>query len=111
MHAQRDERLRERLAHGLDALRTMFIGFATDSAQDANLPSAPEAVRQFADVSLGLSVGLAMLTLADPDAVAPSLLGVALSVFVQATQASPELRGRAGRGQRPRLAPGAAPLR
>ncbi len=44
VHAQRDERLRERLAHGLDALRTMFIGFATDSAHDAGLPSEPEAI-------------------------------------------------------------------
>ena len=94
VHAQRDERLRQRLISGLAALREMFMGFGTDSTRDAGLADDPDAVAQFADVALGLSIGLAMLTLADPDTVAPSLLGVALSVFVQATQVNDDARAR-----------------
>ncbi len=94
VHAQRDERLRERIAGGLDALRTMFIGFASDSAVDTGLPITRGAVEGCANVSLGLSLGLAMLTLADPEAVAPPLLGTALSIFIQALESSEEARAR-----------------
>lgn len=94
MHAQRDDRLRERLADGLSALREMFVGFASESARDAGLPDEPEVVVQFADVALGLSLGIAMLTLADRGSVAPPLLGVALSVFAQAMQSDPDVRAR-----------------
>ncbi len=94
VHAQRDPRLRERLAAGLEALRLMFVGFATDSAADGGLPIVPEAIEGCANVSLGLSVGLAMLTLADPDAVAAPLLGTALSIFIRALESSDEERAR-----------------
>jgi len=104
VHAQRDPRLRESLANGLGALRAMFLGFATDSAEDAHLPSAPDATRQFADVALGLSMGMAMVTLADPESVAPPLLGTALSIFVQAMESSREVRERLADVAKPRLA-------
>ena len=79
---------------GLDALRAMFVGFATDSAVDAGLPITPGTIEGCANVSLGLSLGLAMLTLADPEAVAPPLLGTALSIFIQALESSDEARAR-----------------
>ena len=72
----------------------MFIGFATDSAVDAGLPITPGTIEGCANVSLGLSLGLAILTLADPDAVAPPLLGTALSIFIQALEGNEEARAR-----------------
>lgn len=109
VHAQRDERLRERLADGLGALRAMFVGFGTDSAADSGLEITPAAIQQCANVSLGLSLGLALLTLADPDAVAPPLLGTALSIFIQATEASDEARERLAAVASPAGAPLALP--
>jgi AcrR family transcriptional regulator len=91
IHAQRDERLRERLAAGLDTLRTTFTRFAAESATDAGLePGA--ATEQFANVMLGLSTGLAMLKLTDPSKIPSPLLGAALSVLIRAMESSPEAR-------------------
>ena len=50
---------------------------------------APE---QFANVTLGLGVGLAMLKLTDPDAVPDDLLGVVLSMLVRTLESDPEAR-------------------
>jgi AcrR family transcriptional regulator len=94
VHAQRDERLRAHLAGGLDALRQMFVGFATDGAADGGTPMTPEAIEGHANVALGTALGFAMMTLADPDAVAPHLLGAALSIFIQACESSQEVRDR-----------------
>ena len=90
--AGRDERLRERFAAGLEALRETFAGFAADSAADAGVPSPPEAARHFANVMLGLSIGLGMVRVADPDHVSPHLLGTALSVLIRGAERDPELR-------------------
>ncbi len=96
IHAQRDERLRERLAASVGALRAMFVRFGTDSAIDSGLNIDPAAIEQFANIPLGLSIGLAMLTLADESAVAPPLLGVALSALVRTLNSSEELRDGSG---------------
>ena len=50
---ERDERLRERFAAGLEALRQMFAGFVAESAADAGLTSPPDASRHFANVVAG----------------------------------------------------------
>lgn len=91
-YAQRDERLRERLAEGLEPMRAMFAGFATASAADAGLEPPAQAVEQFANVVLALSLGLPMLKLIDPDAVPAWLLGAVLSVLIRAVESSPEAR-------------------
>jgi len=91
-YAQRDENLRKRLVTGLDALRATFARFAADSAADAGL-QGPEVVNeQFANALLGLSLGLGLLGLADPDTVPVPLLGVVASILVRALESSPEAR-------------------
>lgn len=90
--ASRDEALRERFAAGLEALRETFAGFAAESAVDAGVPTGPESARHFANVMLGLSIGLGMMRVADRDQLSPALLGTALSVLIRATQDDPALR-------------------
>ena len=92
IHAQRDARLRKRLAVGLQLLRTTFARFASDSARDAGLEPHPQVAGNFASVMLGLGVGLSMLKLTDPDSVPAPLLGAALSVLVRAVESSPQAR-------------------
>jgi AcrR family transcriptional regulator len=105
VYAQRDERLRERLAGGLQALRETFGRFAAQSAEDAGLDPPATATDQFANVMLSMGLGLSMLKLIDPESVSGSLLGAVLSVLIRTTEtdagarellADPEL-GRAGR--------------
>jgi len=90
--AARDERLRERVAEGFEALRQMFTAFITESAGDAGVDLPPEAARNFASVSMALSLGLGIVRVADRDAVPPELLGTALSVFIRGLERDPELR-------------------
>jgi AcrR family transcriptional regulator len=92
VYAQRDERLRERLAGGLDALRDTFARFAAESAADAGLEATPHAGEQFANVMLGLGLGLPMLKLIDRDSVPASLLGVVLSVLIRTAETDPDAR-------------------
>ncbi len=91
-YAQRDEGLRRRLVTGLDALRATFARFAADSSADADIDVPAAANEQFANVLLGLSIGLGMLELADPDSVPVPLLGVVTSIFIRALESSPDAR-------------------
>jgi AcrR family transcriptional regulator len=88
-YAQRDDRLRERLAAGMSTMRAMFASFATESATDAGIAIGSEAVEHFATVTLALSLGLPMLMLLDPDSVSPGLLGAALSIIVRSAESDP----------------------
>jgi AcrR family transcriptional regulator len=87
-YAQRDEHLAGRLADGLAALRATFARFASESSSDAGFDPPPGVPEQFANVMLGLGVGLSMLKLADPEAVPGELLGTTLSVLIRATESS-----------------------
>ena len=87
-YAQRDEHLARRLADGLAALRATFARFALESSRDAGLEPPPGVTEQFANVMLGLGIGLSMLKLTDPDAVTGDLLGTTLSVLIRATESS-----------------------
>lgn len=91
--AGRDERLRERVAGGFDALRQMFGGFIEASAEDAGVDVQDSGRHHFANVSLALSLGLALVRVADRDSVSPALLGTALSVFIRGIERDPELKG------------------
>jgi AcrR family transcriptional regulator len=90
--AGRDERLHERFVNGLEALRAMFAEFATKSSIDAGTPSTPASARNFANVTLGLSLGLGIIRVADRDSVSPALLGSALSVLIRGVERDDELR-------------------
>jgi AcrR family transcriptional regulator len=92
VYAQRDERLRRRLADGLDTLRATFARFAAASAADGGVEPPPHGTEQFANVVVALGVGLPMLRLIDPEAVPASLLGTVLSVLIRATESSGEAR-------------------
>jgi AcrR family transcriptional regulator len=100
IYAQRDERLRERLAGGLDTLRATFARFAATSAADAGMEPPPHVAAQFANVMLGLGVGLPMLKLIDPAVVPDWLLGAVLSVLIRAMESSPEARELFAEAQR-----------
>ncbi len=91
-YAQRDERLRERLVGGLDALRATFARFAAASAADAGLQTSQQAGEQFATVVLALGIGLPMIRLIDPERVPPALLGAVISVLIRAAETSREAR-------------------
>jgi AcrR family transcriptional regulator len=91
-HAQRDEPMRLRLAAALQRLRATFAGFAAASAVDAGLEPPPHADVQFANVMLGLGLGLGMLELTEPGTVSPTLLGATISVLIRAMETSPETR-------------------
>jgi AcrR family transcriptional regulator len=106
-YAQRDEQLRVRLAAGLGALRMTFARFAAESDVDAGVEGSAEEQQQFANVLVGLILGLGLLKLADPEAVSERLLGVAASIFIRALETSPEaaeLLAGAGAGPAPGLA-------
>jgi AcrR family transcriptional regulator len=92
VYAQRDERLRERLAVGVGAMRETFARFAATSAVDAGFEGTPQTSERFANVMIALGVGLPMLKLIDPDAVPASLLGAVLSVLIKAAESSEEAR-------------------
>jgi AcrR family transcriptional regulator len=90
--AGRDEQLRERFAVGIEALREMFAGFCRESSDDAGLELTDEAANHFANVSLGLSIGLGMIRVVDRERISPALLGTALSVFIRGIERDAELR-------------------
>jgi AcrR family transcriptional regulator len=90
--ASRDERLRQRVASGFEAVRQMFAGFISESTADAGIDLPPGGSRHFANVSLALSLGLAMVHVVDRDNSSPALLGTALSVFIRGLERDPELR-------------------
>jgi AcrR family transcriptional regulator len=91
-HAQRDERLRVQFASALRTLHATFASFAADSAADAGLQPPPQATEQFANVMLGLGVGLAMLKLVDPDTVPDALLGAVLSMLIRTVETDAHAR-------------------
>ena len=92
VYAQRDERLRERLAGGLDALRATFTRFAEASAADAGLEFSAHAQQQLANVIVALGIGLPMLKLIERDAFPGSLLGAVLSVLIRTVETDPQAR-------------------
>ncbi|HEY3829993.1 MAG TPA: TetR/AcrR family transcriptional regulator [Solirubrobacteraceae bacterium] len=87
-YAQRDESLRKRLASGLAVLRATFARFAAESSADAGFDVPAGVPEQFANVMLGLGMGLSMLSLSEPEAVTGGLLGTTLSVLIRATESS-----------------------
>jgi AcrR family transcriptional regulator len=90
--AQRDEQLRRHLAGALRTLHGTFAGFVTTSTADAGVQPPAEAAEQFANVTLGLGIGLAMLKLTDPEAVPDGLLGASLSLLIRTLGSDPEAR-------------------
>jgi AcrR family transcriptional regulator len=91
-HAQRDEQLRRHLAGALRTLHATFTGFAAASAADAGVAAPPGTAEQFANVTLGLGIGLAMLKLTDPDTIPDGLLGAVLSMLIRALESDPKAR-------------------
>ena len=90
--AQRDERLRVRLAEALAQLRSTFAGFAAASAADAGLepPPRPRAVRQRDDGARPRPWRCSSSP--TPGTVPPSLLGATISILIRAMETSAEAR-------------------
>ncbi len=92
VRAQRDERLRELLAAGVEDLRSMLAGFARAGAADAGIDVDEAADRQVANVFVAMTMGIGIVALIDEDAVPPELLGAALSVLIHALETDPHAR-------------------
>ena len=88
IYSQRDERLRTRLAGGLATLRATLARFAADSSADAGFDLPAGVAAQYANVMLGLGLGLSMLKLTEPDIVSNELLGTTISTLIRATESS-----------------------
>ncbi|HVR05705.1 MAG TPA: TetR/AcrR family transcriptional regulator [Solirubrobacteraceae bacterium] len=97
VYAQRDERLRRRLADALAALRATFAHFAATSSADAGFTNAGEASAQCASIMLGLGIGLSMLELGEPGTIPAGLLGTTLSVLIRALESSTQAQQAFGR--------------
>jgi AcrR family transcriptional regulator len=91
-HAQRDERLRQRLLSGISALRATFRGFAAERSLNGAVTPTGEAAEQFANIMLALATGIGMIELVDPDSVHPRLLGAVLSLLIGTLESSAEAR-------------------
>jgi AcrR family transcriptional regulator len=89
VYAQREERLRSRLAAALAALGQTFANFAETTASEAGLDPPSGASARFGTVTLALGIGLPMLRLLDPESVPTSLLGAVMSILVRAAEADP----------------------
>jgi AcrR family transcriptional regulator len=89
-HAQRDDRLREGLARGFDALRATLGSFATESADADGFELPAAAAEQLANVTIGLGMGLALLKLTEPETLPSALYGVVLSILAAASPADRE---------------------
>jgi AcrR family transcriptional regulator len=87
-YAQRDERLRQRLADALVALRATLAQFVATSSADAGFATVGSVPERFASVMLGLGIGLSMLELGEPGAIPAGLLGTTLSVLIRALESS-----------------------
>jgi AcrR family transcriptional regulator len=87
-YAQRDERLRTRLAGGLAMLRATLARFAADSSADAGFDPSTGVAEQYANVMLGLGHGLSMLKLTEPSVVSNELLGTTISALIRASESS-----------------------
>jgi AcrR family transcriptional regulator len=92
VRAQRDERVRGTLADGVEGLREMLAGFSRAGASEAGLEPDPDAERDIANVFVALTMGMGIVALLDEDAVPPSLLGNALSLFIRALEHDPQAR-------------------
>ena len=68
-YAQRDERLRERLAERAGDAARDVRALRRRQRADAGFDTPPGVAEQFANVMLGLGLGLSMLKLTDPEAV------------------------------------------
>ena len=87
-YAQRDERLRQRLADALVTLRAVFAHFSETSSADAGFAKVGAVPERVASVMLGLGIGLSMLELGEPGTIPAGLLGTTLSVLVRALESS-----------------------
>lgn len=92
VHAQRDPALRERLATGLRALQATFVRFARDSAADIGLELDERTSDGFAAAVVGLSIGLPIVRLIDPELVPAPLLGAVIATLIRGAERDPAVR-------------------
>jgi AcrR family transcriptional regulator len=92
VYAQRDERLRRRLAGGLDAIRKTIARFAETGAAESGVPHPPQLAERYATVALALGIGLPMVHLIDPESAPTSLLGAVLSALIRSAERDTDVR-------------------
>jgi AcrR family transcriptional regulator len=91
-YAQRDDRLRARVAGAMGALRATLARFAATSAAEAGVEELERAPEQFATVMLSLVIGVPMVRLIAPETAPASLLGAVMSVLIDAAKSDAGVR-------------------
>jgi hypothetical protein len=92
VQAQHDERLRERLAEGLQSMRDAHARFGERSAAEAGIEQLPHVAEHIATIVTALGIGIAMLRLIDVESVPGALMGAALATLARAAERDPESR-------------------
>jgi AcrR family transcriptional regulator len=90
VHGQRDESLRPQVMAGIEAWRETLIGFGRARTAETELEVPDAVLEQFANVMLGLGIGLGMVKLADPQGVPAELLGAAYALLLESIEHSPQ---------------------
>jgi AcrR family transcriptional regulator len=92
VHGQRDDDILGRVAEGMGAWRETLQSFGRARARELGMPDADLLLEQTSTVIVALGIGLAMVKLADPELVAPELLGAVTSILLLVIESSPEAR-------------------
>jgi AcrR family transcriptional regulator len=92
VHGQRDDELRDFIRVGMDDWRETFKGFGRQRASEKEIEIPEAMLEQLSNVMLSLGIGLGIIKLADPDSVAPELLGSAFVILLRALETSEQAR-------------------
>jgi AcrR family transcriptional regulator len=86
VRSQRDEALRAQVLAGMDAWRETLAGFGRARVEQGDIEVDEATLERFATVMLALGIGMGIMRLADPEAVAPDLLGNAYVMLIRAVE-------------------------
>jgi AcrR family transcriptional regulator len=86
VRSQRDDTLREQVLAGMGAWRETLAGFGRARSEAGDIEVDEATLSRFATVMLALGIGMGIMRLSDPEAVAPDLLGSAYVMLIRAVE-------------------------
>ncbi len=86
VRSQRDDTLRAQVLAGMGAWRETLAGFGRARSEDGDIEVDEATLERFATVMLALGIGIGIMRLSDPEAVAPELLGNAYVMLIRAVE-------------------------
>jgi AcrR family transcriptional regulator len=86
VRSQRDDTLREQVLAGMGAWRETLAGFGRARTDQGDIEVDEATLERFATVMLALGIGMGIMRLSDPEAVAPELLGSAYVMLIRALE-------------------------